>query len=286
MSEERLSPEEYLLKLEAEMSRTEEQPKELPQTKITEEKAEEKPKKKKKKRKKKHYFLRFLIFCVVVVGAVYALRSSLFNVTEIKVVGNRFYTPAQVIEMSGLQTGKNIIFETKLKPARDLLLETPYIRIANIKRQLRGTIVIELEERLEYACVPYGDGYVLIDRDGMVLSISEKQPELPMLEGLLIEDITVGKPLKIEQAYLLTDTLNLLLEVDDTDLYFYKIYFSSVIVRAYINENYYCEGRPEEIRKGLSDIRTVISQQYEKGVSKGVIRVGSDGYISFSPKID
>ena len=285
MEDERLTPEEYLQKLEAEMSR-DIVPAPEPEAVPPETTEQQPPKKKKKKRKKKHYFLRFLIFCAVIGGIFYALQSSLFYVRDIYVEGNRFYTPAQIIEMSGLQTGKNMFFEINLKSARDELLKTPYIRVAELSRKPMSTLNIKLEERLEYAAVPDGDAYVLIDNEGMVLSISDKQPTVPLLEGMSVEDMQPGVPLKVEQAYLLADTLSLLKAAEETDLYFPRIYFSSVIVRAYINDSYYVEGQPEEIRENLEKIRTAMQEQYATGVNKGVIRVGSDGYLAFDPKIN
>jgi len=279
---ERLTPEEYLQRLEARI--TEDEPSEVQpveEAPVTIEK-----KTKKKKRKKKNYLLRFGIFVVVVVGIFVLMHTSLFNVTEIEVVGNEFYTPAQVIEMSGLMTGKNMFFETKTRPARDALLETPYIKIANIKKVIPGTLRIVLTERIEYAAVPYEEGYLLIDKEGFVLSSTEKQPSLPLLEGMEGMSFEIGQPLKVEQAYLLTDTLELLRAVDDTDLYFARVYLSKVLVRVYINDQYYCEGEPTEIINNIENIKSMIADQYNKGINKGVIRVGSNGYLSFSPKIE
>lgn len=283
MSKDVLTPEEYLQKLHSEMD---EEAKQSVQQPVIEEQKPEKKGKSRKKRRKKHYFLRFLIVVALLTGSFFALKSPLFYVSKIEVEGNRFYTPAQVIELSGLETGKNMFFEIKTRPARDNLLTTPYIKLAKIERKPLATLVIKLEERLEYAAVPKGSEYVLIDNEGMVLSVTDKQPELPLLEGMIIEEMTEGVPLKVEQSYLLTDTLQLMKNVEQTDLYFYRIYFSSVIVKAYINENYYCEGEPSEISANLEKIKTLISEQYNAGVNKGVIRVGSGGYMAFDPKID
>lgn len=277
-----MTPEEYLQKLEASMTENQSEVV-VEETPVTTEQAP----KKKKKRKKKNYLLRFVIFVVLVVGIIFLMRSSLFYVKNIEVVGNQFYTPAQVIEMSGLTTGKNLFFETKTRPARYALLETPYIKLANIRRVLPATLRIELTERVEYATIPNEEGeFILIDNEGMVLSVKDKQPQLPLLEGMNILSVEPGKPLSIEQAYLLTDTLELLREVDATDLYFSRVYFSTILVRAYINDNYYCEGKPIEIKNNIENIRAMIADQNVKGIDKGVIRVGSNNYLSFSPKID
>lgn len=288
MDTERLTPDEYLQKLEMEMSKeySAEQETEEPYRETTELQQTPTVKKTKKKRKKKHYLLRFLIAVCAAVGLYFFLKSPVFYVTNIEVVGNKYYTPAQVIEMSELETGKNLFFEIKTKPARDKLLETPYIKVAHIDRKPIGTIVITIEERPEYASFPVGDEYAIIDNEGLLLRFSDKEPQLPLLEGMHIEETAEGRPIKVEQTYLLTDTLALLDKMSEADIYFFKIDFSAVIVKAYINDNYYCEGEPSEISANIENIKSLMQEQYSAGVNKGIIRVGSNGYMAFDPKID
>ena len=239
--------------------------------------------KKKRKRRKKHYFLRFCIFCALLFGLYYFLNSDFFAVRDFDVTGNQYYTPAQVIEMSQLQSGVNLFFETKTRPARNLLLEDPYIKLAEIKRVPPGTIQINLEERREYAAVPYGEQYVLIDKEGMVLRIADEEPVLPILGNMTITEMTPGKALQVEQTYLLTDTLSLLALVEENDIYFKRIDFSTVIIRAYIYDDLYCEGAPANIRDNMPSIQKLLQELYKEEITRGVIRVGTDNYLSYSP---
>ena len=239
--------------------------------------------KKKKKRRRKHYFLRFCIFCARLFGLYYFLNSDFFAVREFEVTGNQYYTPAQIIEMSGLQSGVNMFFETKTRPARNALLEDPYIRLAEIKRKVPGTIQINLVERREYAAVPTGDQYVLIVNEGTVLRIADEEPALPILGNIDITESTPGKALQVEQTYLLTDTLSLLNLVEENDIYFKKIEFSTVIIRAYIYDDLYCEGAPANIRDNMASIQKLLQELYKEEITRGVIRVGTDNYLSYSP---
>ena len=247
------------------------------------EQAPAKPKKR-RKRRKKHPFLNFFIFVLLCVGCYFTLKSQLFTVTKIDVEGNRFYTKAQIIELSGLRTGYNL-FEVQTRPARDNLLSDPYIKYCKIDRVPRGTIRITVEERTEYAAVPYGDEYVLLDEDGLVLRISDTEPVLPLLMGMSIIEMTPGSPLQIEQSYLLPGTLELISIMDENDLYFKKIYFSTVIIRAYIYDNYYFEGTPANIIANMQGIRQLLEEHYKQGITRGVIKVGNNNYLAFSPQI-
>ena len=243
----------------------------------------QKPSKKKKKRRRKHYFLRFCIFCALVFGLYYFLNSDFFAVRKFEVSGNQYYTPAQIIEMSGLQSGVNMFFETKTRPARNALLEDPYIRLAEIKRKPKDTIQIVIEERREYAAVPYGEQFVLIDREGTVLRVADEEPALPILGNMSITEMTPGRALQVEQAYLLTDTLSLLNLVEENDIYFKRIDFSTVIIRAYIYDDLYCEGAPANIRDNMASIQKLLQELYKEEITRGVIRVGTDNYLSYSP---
>lgn len=267
------------------------QPENVPEEEYEEEYEEEdeteyhRPRKK-KKRRKKHYFLRFLIFVALVVGTFKFLSSDYFRVTQIKVEGNHYYTKAQIVEMAGIQTGYNMFFETKTAPARATLLDDPYIKLVSIKKEPRDTIRIVVEEREEYAAVPYGDNFILIDETGMVLRISDKEPILPLLEGLTLVEMRPGSALAVEQAYLLTDTLQLISSMDENDIYFKKIYFSSVVVRAYIYDELYCEGTPENINHSMDDIYKLLTQLYKENITHGVIKVGTDDYLAYSPQYE
>ncbi len=240
----------------------------------------------KKKRRKKNYLLRFLIFCALVAGSYFFLSSDLFIVTNIQVEGNRYYTQAQVIELSGLSTGYNMFFEVETKPARNKLLERPYIKYAKIRRLPMGTLVIDVTERTEYAAVPYGEQFILIDEEGMVLRISDTEVTLPLLEGMSVAEMEPGKPLSVEQSYLLTGTLGLLTAMEENDIYFKRVYFSTVVVKAYIYDNYYCEGTPENITANLSGISRLLQEHYQQNITRGVVKVGKSGYLSFSPNIE
>lgn len=247
------------------------------------EQAEQRAPKKKKKRRKKHYFLRFCVFCALLFGLYTFLNSDFFAVKHFEVSGNQYFTPAQIIEMSGLQSGVNLFFETKTRPARNALLEDPYIRLAEIKRKPSDTVLIRVEERREYAAVPYGEQFVLIDREGTVLRVADESPALPVLGNMSITEMTPGKALQVEQAYLLTDTLSLLNLVEENDIYFKRIDFSTVIIRAYIYDDLYCEGAPANIRDNMASIQKLLQELYKEDITRGVIRVGTDNYLSYSP---
>ena len=240
---------------------------------------------KKKKRKKKHYILRFLVFITFVTGLYFFFTSDLFDIQKITVEKNSYYTSEQIISLAGAKTGENL-FEASLSKMKDKLLADPYIKNVKLKRKLPGEVVIIVEERKEDAAIPYGSSFVIIDNEGMVLRKSDKEPTLTLLIGMTVKNMKSGTPLEVEDNSALTDTLKLLREVKKHELYFKKIDISKIVVKAYIYDQLICEGTPENIMNNLDSLQEVLYDLYTKGIERGVIKMGSDKYFSFSPLVE
>ena len=255
---------------------------------VPEEVPEQKPVKKKKKRrrrKRRRPFLVVLFLALVVFLCFEFLKSDYFILTNIEVEGNSFYTPAKVIEISEIQPGWNL-FSYDYKSAKAALLDDPYIKLASLKPVPPDSILISITEREEYACIPYGEEYIVLDREGLVLRIADTKPVLPILDGMTVIDMTPGSALTTEETYLLADTLDLLSVVDEYDIYFKEISFSTVIVKAYIRDQLYCEGTPSNIMENMSGISRLAQELYTEDVTRGIIKVGKDNYLSFNPQVE
>ena len=241
--------------------------------------------KKKKKRKKKHYLLRLLLLILIGIGAYYFLTSSIFDVQKLTVEGNKYFTAEQVIQIAGAGTGENLFGQPVKKMEKNLLRE-PYMKNVSVSRRLPGELVIRVTERKEYASVPYGKKYLIIDKDGMILKQTDTVPKLPLLIGMTLSNIKVGTPLRVEENSLLTGTLTMLEEMNKNEIYFKKIEISSVVIRAYIYDTLLCEGTPENIIKNMDEIKQVLYDLYKKGTERGVIKVyGDERDCAFSPVI-
>lgn len=245
-----------------------------------------KKKRKKKKRRKKHLLLKFLLLVALGVGLYYFLNSELFDIQKIQVDNISHYTADQIVELSKLKKGQNIFFDISLSDSAKDLLTDPYMKDVSVKRKLPATVVITVTERVEYAAVPYGTEYILIDEDAIVLSRTNTAPELPLLMGMTVKVIEPGKLLEVEENNVLEETMKLLAAMEEGDLYFKKIEISDVLIKAYIYDYLICEGTPENILKGMDNIRRVIYEMYGRGIERGVIRVNDSNQWAWSPLIE
>lgn len=240
---------------------------------------------KRKKRKKKHYLLKFVITVAFLTGIYFFFTSSLFDIQKITVQNNNYYTKEQVISLSGAKPGENL-FETSFSRMKKKLLADPYIKNVKLKRRLPGEVVILVDERKEEAAVPYGDKFIIIDNEGMVLRTTDRPPTLTILQGMTIRNMKAGTPLKVEDNASLTDTLKLLHTMKEHDLFFKKIDISNITVKAYIYDQLVCEGAPDDIINNMDSLQEVLYDLYTKGIERGVIKMGGDDYFSFSPYVE
>lgn len=240
---------------------------------------------KKKKRRKKRYLLKIIIIAAFSVGMYFFFTSSMFDIQKITVESNSYYTVEQVISLAGAKTGENL-FETSLTQMKEKLLADPYVKNVKLKRKLPAQVVIIVEERKEDAAVPYGNKYIIIDNEGMVLRKADTEPALTLLMGMTIENMEPGTPLAVEENAVLTDTLKLLREIKNYELFFKKIDITNIIIKAYIYDQLVCEGTPENIMNNLDSLQEVLYDLYTKGIERGVIKMGSDKYFSFSPLVE
>ena len=242
-----------------------------------------KGKKKKKKRKKKRYLLKFIILLLVIAGIIFFLRSDFFNIEKIYVVDNSHYTEEQIIEMAGIKTGDNL-FEFTLGGLEKKLTSDPYISTAEIKRKLPNELDIKVSERIEQIVISYNEKFIVADYEGMVLRITDQAPELTVVNNLKPIDPKPGEALEVEETQILTDTLKMLKDVEEVDLYFKKISVSRHSVKAYVYDNLVVEGGYEFISKNLDRLLYVIKDLHKDKIKRGTIKPYGNGF-SFQPEV-
>jgi cell division protein FtsQ len=245
---------------------------------------QEKPRRR-KKRRKKYYLLKLILFIMLGVGIYYFLTSNFFQIQELTVVNNKYYTAEQIISIGEIKKGGNL-FQESTAEIKDKLLNDPYIKNIKVSRKLPDEIVITVEERKETAAIPFGESYILIDKEGMILRETDVEPTLPLLLGMTLSNIETGTPLRVEENAVLNDTLKLLEAMEKNGIFFKKIQISTIIIKAYIYDNLICEGTPENIMKSMDSLPDVLYDLYIKGTERGVIKVGGNGYYSFNPSIE
>lgn len=234
--------------------------------------------------------LMVILAFIVIIGLIvlFGLKAPAFNVTNVEVTGNHYYSDDEIINMANASYDVNIFSDVDCRNIRDRLMKDPYMEQVSVKRKLPSTISIEISEREQVAGVVYGSSYVVIDIDGIVLRKTSVDPKVTVLKGMNISKMKLGEPIEVEEDVLLRQCIDMITAMKDNNMYFKSISVGEGMVRAYVLDNLIVEGMAENIVTSLKneEIQLVVQQLFEEGIERGTIKVTGDTYVSFTPKID
>ncbi len=170
---------------------------------------------KRKNRRKKLIIRSVLGFLCFVIG-VFAALMLFFNITEINVTGDEVYGDAEIIKISQIQMGDNLIFLSESKLNEKITVALPYIDSVKIKRHLPSRLEIIVTKTDGFMAVSTGGYYTLLDKNGKVLEKGlETVGENIMLVNLgTVTEATVGKTVVLENEKTLEKLSAILLECD------------------------------------------------------------------------
>jgi cell division protein FtsQ len=115
-----------------------------------------------------------LVIVAAVAGAWAVAASPLFHVRDVRVRGNRHLSTSEVVRLAGIGTDDNLL---TVQPSRVLkgLTRNPWVRTAEIRRELPWTLVVTVEERRPVGWLRTPRGIAVIAGDGTVL-VRRKDP--------------------------------------------------------------------------------------------------------------
>lgn len=173
-------------------------------------------------------------------AAALVFENPRFAIAQITVENDGGMTPAQVTQFAGVRAGQNIFAVDLAQVQRNLEL-IPMVRRVEVRRMLPSRLHIRVNERVAVARLrpanrELGEGTYFVDRTGVVMkslklaSGSVLQPQtvgpVPVLTGVTLADVRVGRPVESEQVYRALELLNRLeqtaagawMEVEQIDL--------------------------------------------------------------------
>lgn len=179
-----------------------------PEKKTKQKKLKNKSKEKQKTKKKaSSKFAKILILVVLLVLAIILfLLSDIFNIKEIKIENNEKVTEQEIINLSELKTSDNM-FKINKNDIKEKIKKNAYIADVKIKRNLLGTITINIKERKPKYMLEIINAYAYLDSQGYILDITSEAKEIPILEGITTnaEEIKAGQRLLVEDLKKLDD---------------------------------------------------------------------------------
>lgn len=242
---------------------------------------------KKRKHYKTHFFLKVALLLIALGATVAFALSPVFTIKNIEVEGNKFYTDEQIINMSDVKTGGNLFLNAQKSEIRSSLKDNIYFKTVRVKRKIPATLVIEVEEREELAGVKYGDRYVVIDQDAVVLRIARLDPEVTEITGLKIMKMEPGEEIQVEEKKIFQDALATLHTMKEGDLFFKRMEIEDMTITAFIYDMLKVKGSSERLRASIEEgtLQKVVNKLMKSDIERGTIILGENGYVSFSPAV-
>lgn len=137
----------------------------------------------------------FLVFIIIII-----MLSPMLNIKNIEISGTKRVDKANLIRTLELDKPTNIFMFNKLI-AKKKLKNNYYIENINIKRNLPNTLVLDITERDIIGYIPYVNGYLYINNEGIVVDTKSAFKEhLPIVYGISFDSFTLGKPLNSKKA--------------------------------------------------------------------------------------
>lgn len=148
------------------------------------------------KRRAKRRRALFLSILVVLLVGIWVLIAFVFKISEIKVAGSSVYTQSVLTESFGYRPGDNLFTFSRRKTAEKMLSALPYLETVSIRRQLPGTVRIEVTASEEKYCFVQPDGSTVITSPSYkVLRLGSNSGGLLSIRGVNFAAPVPGKPL-------------------------------------------------------------------------------------------
>jgi len=195
-----------------------------------------------KEKKKKNFkiFKYIFITCAIAAAIICFLLSPIFNLSEVKIIGNNKVSPETILSFSDVKIGENIFKINKFNIISKIK-QNAYIEEVNIKRKLPTILEIDVKERVPTYMLEYVNSFAYINNQGYMLEISDDKINKPTIIGISTnpEDIKPGNRLaeadllklesvlKIMESATSNDMGELVTKIDISDKLNYKLYMET-----------------------------------------------------------
>lgn len=228
------------------------------------------------------------ILAIIALMILFALKAPAFNVSKYEVQGNHYYTDDEIVNMGHCELGVNIFTGVDSADIRERLMRDPYMVRVSVKRKLPSTIAINLTERTQVAGVVYGDSYVVIDEEGIMLRKTTVDPKVTVIRGVNISSMVLGEPIAVDEEILMRQCMDIITSMRENNMYFKSITITQGEAKAYVLDNLMVRGVPDNILTALenNDIQLVVQELFNQGIERGTIKVTGDNYVYFTPEVE
>jgi cell division protein FtsQ len=125
-----------------------------------------------------------LVTGLLILGYSQTMTTTYFGLRETQVRGVKELTEKDVLALANLKPAQNLL-AVNADAIRDRVRKSPWVKDVFVGRELPKRLVIEVRERTAIALLKKGDGFYLMDADGLAFKKLEAgdESDLPALTG-------------------------------------------------------------------------------------------------------
>ena len=244
---------------------------------------------KRRRRRRRHLSFYFFLVIILVAGIGVLLSVTLlFNIKNIVVKGDVDYTDEDIIRVSGIGYGDNLVRLDSKKASESILSSMIFIEKAEIDKQYPDTLVINVSRCIATADIEYDGGYLIVSANGKILDKSDtRSEELLLVQGFEPADETPSTYLKSIDSqkdgifYELFDSIK---SDNDHEIVSFDITDKYEISVNYGNKIFFDMGNSNDISYKLDLAATVLNDL--SGDKEGYMTMIGSNQISFRDKSD
>ncbi|MCL2637318.1 MAG: FtsQ-type POTRA domain-containing protein [Oscillospiraceae bacterium] len=146
-----------------------------------------------KQRRRQNMAIYYVMFFVVAVTIFSILAATvLFNLEEAVIEGESIYTGEQIIAVSGIQAGVNLIRFNAEDSRRRIIDSLVYVDDVAIRKAIPSRVVITITGAIEMASVAHEGIFYTISRNGRILETTRTSRENIVIHGFEADMPIVG----------------------------------------------------------------------------------------------
>ncbi|KYH35656.1 cell division protein DivIB [Clostridium tepidiprofundi DSM 19306] len=141
----------------------------------------------------------FITMIFIGIAITLCLKLSMFNITQINVVGNNVVNYNDIILSSHIKKGMNI-FRINVNEAIKSIEGNPHILSAIVKRKLPNVVRIDVRERKAKFYAYFNNKYFIIDNYGVIIDVKSDISDMRLikLDGFDFSKAQLGEVLPCE----------------------------------------------------------------------------------------
>ena len=195
-----------------------------------------------RKNKRKKLIIRAVLGGTFLVAGLVVALLLFFNINKISVTGDGVYSIEEIIRVSEIEIGDNLIFLSKNRINKLVTEKLPYVGSVKLKRRLPAHLEIQVTKTDAVFGIAQDGFYTLLDRDGKVLETNVEYigTDKTLLNAGKVVSAVVGEKIvleneksfpRIEEVYETCEKVGLqdITEINITELHNIKVVYQGRI---------------------------------------------------------